>query len=153
MKKFTEEDKYKQDFPKFGNFNWKTVKLKTPKKPYYDGFKICGVVLHDGNFVTNGVLFEKGEFEIVEEDPFHNQKDTLTDLGSEYPHYCDNDEERNEVMIPHYKLNYAEAPSMDIDETIEILKNLKELGANRVYIADHPDHRGYYFYGVKLIEI
>lgn len=25
-------------------------------------------------------------------------------------------------MIPHNKLNFAEAPSMDIDETIKILK-------------------------------
>jgi hypothetical protein len=55
-------------------------------------------------------------------------------------------------MIPHNKLNFAEAPSMDIDKTIKILTELKK-GANRIYIADHCGHHGYYFYGVQLREI
>jgi uncharacterized protein related to proFAR isomerase len=42
---------------------------------------------------------------------------------------------------------------MDIDNVLEIVNSLKESGANRIYIADHCDHHGYYFYGVKLIEI
>ena len=63
---------YKQDFPEQGNFNWKTVKLKTPNEPYYNGHKIIGVVLHDGNFMTNGVLFLKNQYEIINEDPFNN---------------------------------------------------------------------------------
>jgi hypothetical protein len=74
-----------------------------------------------------------------------------TELDLEYPNY--DGEERNDVMIPHNKLNYVEAPSMDIDETIKILTELKNKGSNRVYIADHCDHHGYYFYGVKLVEI
>mgnify|MGYP006928717531 CR=1 FL=1 len=56
-------------------------------------------------------------------------------------------------MIPYNKLDFTEAPSMDIDETIKILTELKEKGANRIYIADHCDHHGYYFYGVQLREI
>ena len=61
--------KYKQDFPDQGSFNWKTVRLKTPDNIYYDGHKITGVVLHDGNFMINGVLFLAGQFEIIDEDP------------------------------------------------------------------------------------
>lgn len=59
---------YEQDFPEHGNFNWKTVKLKTPTEPYYDGHKIIGVVLHDGNFITNGILFLENQYEIINED-------------------------------------------------------------------------------------
>jgi hypothetical protein len=78
-------------------------------------------------------------------------KKSKTDLDLEHPNYAG--DERNEVMIPLNKLEYTEAPSIDIDEVISMLNKLKELGANRVYIADHSDHHGYYFYGVKLIEI
>jgi hypothetical protein len=74
-----------------------------------------------------------------------------TELDLVYPYYEDG--KINEVMIPHNKLNFAEAPSIDIDEAIKIITGLKEKGANRIYIADHCDHHGYYFYGVKLIEI
>ena len=76
---------------------------------------------------------------------------TRTELDLEYPHYDGDD--RNEVMIPYNKLSFVEAPSLDIDEAIKIITELKEKGANRVYIADHCDHHGYYFYGVKLVEI
>jgi len=61
---------YEQDFPEHGNFNWKTVKLKTPTEPYYDGHKIIGVVLHDRNFMTNDVLFLENQYDIIDEDPF-----------------------------------------------------------------------------------
>ena len=77
--------------------------------------------------------------------------ESRTELDLDYPNY--EAEERNEVMIPHNKLNFAEAPSIDIDEVIKILIDLKEKGANRCYIADHCDHHGYYFYGVQLLEI
>lgn len=73
------------------------------------------------------------------------------ELDLEYPHY--EGDIKNEVMIPYSKLEYIETPSMNIDEAIQILKKLKEKGSNRVYIADHTDHQGYYFYGVKLQEI
>lgn len=77
-----------------------------------------------------------------------------TELDLDYPNYDDvKSEERNEVMIPNNKLSFSEAPSIDLDEVISILNNLKEKGANRVYIADHSDHNGYYFYGVQLKEI
>lgn len=74
-----------------------------------------------------------------------------TELDLDHPFY--DGEERNEVMIPHNRLGFTEAPSMDIDEVIGVLNELKNQGANRVYIADHCDHHGYYFYGTKLIEL
>ena len=77
--------------------------------------------------------------------------ESKVELDLEYPHY--DGEVHNDVMIPHSKIDYTEAPSIDIDQVIAILNSLKEKGANRVYIADHCDHQGYYFYGVKLIEI
>jgi len=79
---------------------------------------------------------------------------SLTELDGEYPYYETVDqEEPNEVMIPSQKLTFADTLSMDIEEAISILVKLKLDGANRVYISDHIDHRGYYFYGTKLIEI
>ena len=63
------KETYKQDFPDVGTFNWKSVKIKTPGE-YGDGGKIIGVVLHDGNFMINGVLYLPHEFEIIDEYPF-----------------------------------------------------------------------------------
>lgn len=82
----------------------------------------------------------------------------VSDLDLEYPHYSPSYNEgddaiRNDVMIPWDKLDFVEAPSMDINDVLEVLNNLKEKGANRIYIADHGDHHGYYFYGVNLMEI
>ena len=74
-----------------------------------------------------------------------------TELDMESPHY--DGDECNEVMIPQHKLHYAEAPSMDIDDVMSLLNELKDKGANRIYIAQHCDHNGYYFYGVELKEI
>lgn len=74
-----------------------------------------------------------------------------TELDLDYPNY--DGEERNEVMIPSNKLDFVEAPSMDINEAIKILQEMKKKGANRIYFADHCDRRGYYFYGTQLKEI
>ena len=54
---------YAIDFPDDIDWNWGTVVIKTPHEPYYDGCKITGVLLHDGCFLVNGVLFEQNEFE------------------------------------------------------------------------------------------
>ena len=78
-------------------------------------------------------------------------EESRTELDLDYPNY--EGEERNEVMIPSNKLSFVEAPSMDIDEAIKILTELKDKGANRIYFADHCDHHGYYFYGTQLKEI
>lgn len=45
--------------------------------------------------------------------------------------------------------------SMEIDEVISILERLKAAGAERVLIAEHIDHHGYYFYGtrIELVEV
>ena len=64
-----DKNKYKQDFPDQGYFNWKTVKLKTPDNIYYNEHEITGVILHDGNFMINAVLFLAEQFEIIDEDP------------------------------------------------------------------------------------
>ena len=65
---------YEQDFPPIGDLNWKTVRFKTPNDPYYDGHEKIGVVLHDGNFMCNGVLMLKDQFEIIDENPFTSYK-------------------------------------------------------------------------------
>lgn len=62
---------YEQDFPEHGTFNWKTVILKTPNEPYYDGRKTMGVLLHDNNFMVNGVLFLENQYEIINHDPMN----------------------------------------------------------------------------------
>ena len=64
-----DKKKYEKDFPDQGFLNWKTVILKTPDNSYYDGLKINGVFLHDGNLMINGVLFLANQFEIIDEDP------------------------------------------------------------------------------------
>lgn len=80
-------------------------------------------------------------------------KKAFTELDLEYPFYeSGGQDECNEVLTPSSIL-YTESPSIDIDIVISTLQNMKELGANRVYIADHCDHHGYYFYGVKLSEL
>lgn len=62
----------------------------------------------------------------------------------------------NEELDESYPLElskegyYQDAPSMDIDELITMLKNSQEKGANRVYMESHNDHRGYEFVFVKL---
>jgi len=78
-------------------------------------------------------------------------EESRTELDLDYPNY--EGDVHNEVMIPHSKLDWAEAPSMDIDEAIKIISNMKEKGANRVYFSAHSDHHGYYFYGTQLKEI
>jgi len=65
---------YDIDFPDQGNWNWKMVKITMPDDVYYNGAEIIGVLLHDGNFMINGVMFEKHEFKIIEHDPLMFQK-------------------------------------------------------------------------------
>ena len=82
---------------------------------------------------------------------------SMTELDCEYPYYTDkNQEDPNEVMMSRKdreEMCWAEIDSMDIDEAIKVLEQLKEDGAERVTFATHTDHHGYYFYGTKLIEI
>ena len=76
-----------------------------------------------------------------------------TELDLDFPFYNGKDDQRNEVLSPHHLISFAEAPSIEIDEVMNIMTKLKNEGADRVYIADHSDHHGYYFYGVKLNEL
>lgn len=81
---------------------------------------------------------------------------SLTELDLDYPYYDDTEGEvKNDVLVQESALNYVErgVPSMDIDDVIVALNELKRAGANRVYIADHSGHHGYYFYGMELKEI
>ena len=57
--------KYDIDFPDEGTFNWKKVRIIMPDDIYYNNAEIIGVVLHDGNFIVNGVLFLSNQFEII----------------------------------------------------------------------------------------
>ena len=79
-------------------------------------------------------------------------EESKNELDLEFPYY-DGDED-NDVIIPYDHLSYVEdgVPSIPIDDVVEMLTKLKKAGANRVYIAPHCDHHGYYFYGVKLAE-
>jgi hypothetical protein len=74
-----------------------------------------------------------------------------TELDCDFPFYTGENGERNEVLSP--SLPFVEVPSLPIDEVIAVLQQLKDKGANRVYIADHVDHHGYYFYGTKLQQL
>lgn len=79
-------------------------------------------------------------------------QESRTEIDLESPFY--DGDERNEVDTVWDELNYVDGvPSMELDELIGILQNMKRRGADRVYIATHEDHHGYYFYGVKLEEI
>lgn len=76
-----------------------------------------------------------------------------TEIDLDFPFYTDGNEGKNDVEIPYEEITFGESPSMDIDEVMQILSDMKDKGSNRVYIADHSDHHGYHFYGVKLTEI
>jgi hypothetical protein len=69
------------------------------------------------------------------------------ELDLEYPY------NKGDVMTPVSRLDFAEVQSIDINEVIKICNDLKNKGANRLYIATHSDHQGYYFHGVCLKEI
>jgi len=73
MNKYNKK-KYKKDFPDEGAFNWKKVKLITPENIYYNNHELIGVVLHDGNFMINGVLFLSNQFKIIDENPSNLSK-------------------------------------------------------------------------------
>lgn len=75
-----------------------------------------------------------------------------TELDSEFPFYEDPEqEERNEVI--GVDLNFGgDVPSMSIFELRDMLNRFIKKGAQRIYIAEHEDHRGYYFNAVKLEE-
>lgn len=80
MNKFDKE-KYRIDFPESGDLNWKKVKLNTPDNPYFDKKEILGVVLHDENFIVNGVLFTKEQYVIIDNDPISSfWEDNFTPL-------------------------------------------------------------------------
>jgi len=77
-----------------------------------------------------------------------------TELDLDPPYYTEGSEERNTFLCDERAFEYgAGQESVDIDYMIEYLKHLKDQGANRVRIAYHSDHRGYYVYGCELIEV
>ena len=70
-----------------------------------------------------------------------------TEIDLDHPFYENGGDDRNEVKTINLGV------SIEIDEVIGILNDLKNSGADRVYIAEPCDHHGYYFYGVKLNQI
>lgn len=73
IKDYSEKD-YRQDFPDQGTWNWKLVQITNCENSYYENHKTVGVVLHDGNFMVNGVMFEKHEYTIIDHDPMGMEK-------------------------------------------------------------------------------
>lgn len=63
-----DREKYKMDFPNVGTFKWSAVQIIMPDDIYYDGCKLTGVLLHDGNFMCNGQLFLVHEFKVLEKE-------------------------------------------------------------------------------------
>lgn len=72
-----------------------------------------------------------------------------SELDLESPFY--DGEEENVVVVADNI--WAEVPSIDLDVAIKTLIDLKEKGANRLYMYAHVDHIGYIFTGIKLEEI
>jgi len=61
-------------------------------------------------------------------------------------------DERNDVEMPDNDVWY-EADSINIDVVIKTLEQLKNNGANRVYLYSHGDHNSYILTGVNCQEI
>ena len=78
-------------------------------------------------------------------------KAVFTDLDLEFPFYDENDN-RNDVDTVHAHFSDTTV-SMDINLLIKTLHDMKEKGTERVYIAQHSDHFGYYITGIKIEEI
>ena len=142
-----DKSKYKQDFPDEGYLNWKRVRINVPDD-YRHNVKIMGVLLHDGNFVANGVLFLKDEFRIIDEDPLNLRRPTdykeqpkevkqiIIDLATEFgygdPEYtnmdkvdykfwedCDN---RRLVFVLANKLAKIEAENKEMKSLLSVLR-------------------------------
>lgn len=74
-----------------------------------------------------------------------------TELDLQYPFYSE--DERNDIDTSGMPNVWSDTVSIDIETVINSLNELKEKGANRVYIVAHEDHIGYYFTGVKLEKV
>jgi hypothetical protein len=77
----------------------------------------------------------------------------ITDIDLDYNYSKEVDENGDKIRLDirqSDKVHYCECPPAKIDEVIEQLTHLKNKGAEHVYIAEHVDHHGYYFYGIKL---
>jgi hypothetical protein len=77
----------------------------------------------------------------------------ITDIDLDYNYSDELDENGDNIRIDieeSDEIGYAQCPPAKIDEVIEGLLILKNKGADRVYISEHVDHHGYYFYGIKL---
>lgn len=74
---------------------------------------------------------------------------SFTELDMDYPYY--EGDERNEVDT--YDASFSETVSISIDDLMNCLQEMKDKGADRVYVAQHSDHHGYYITGVKLVSI
>lgn len=76
---------------------------------------------------------------------------SVTDLDMEEPFHSPDEEEPNDVETAEEV--WSETVSMPIDQAVKILQELRDKGADRVYLYTHSDHHGYYFTGVKLEEV
>ena len=72
----------------------------------------------------------------------------FSELDFEEPHWSEGEEDAND--IEYLDAVETETTSINIDLAISTLKNLKEKGADSVYIYQHVDHIGYIFTGSKF---
>lgn len=79
----------------------------------------------------------------------------LTDLDLDYYYSNELDENGDRVRLEiktSDEVYFGECPPAKIDDVIDYLTQLKNMGSDMVYIGEHIDHHGYYFYGIKLEE-
>lgn len=79
-------------------------------------------------------------------------EESITDLDGQFPFYNPGSDEPNGVMMLNDLRFDDDVPAVSITDLRNILTKLEEKGAERVYIATHCDHRGYYFTGIKIVE-
>lgn len=76
------------------------------------------------------------------------------DLDVRPPYYDDHRQEGGKVELAWKQMPFADvAYSLEISDLTNLLVQAKELGADRVVIAPHVDHIGYYFYFTKVKEV
>ena len=78
------------------------------------------------------------------------------DLDNEYPFVTNELDKFGELVCNNVSFHpniFSETNSISIQDLEDVLKNLKEEKAERVYIYPHTDHRSYIFTGVQYEQI
>jgi len=124
-------EKYIKDFPIYGDFNLKMVRLVLPDDKYLNNIKRIGVVLHDGNFITEGVMFKKGQYRIIDEDPLNPKEIPMID--------------RLIYKWMHIELGEEEMDLRDLfneEETSQLLSELEDLKRYKTFCINNEINLG-----------